>query len=127
MVLEMSDDDLGPVAEIERAIRTVADANRTERRQIRRIGGDQIGEFGSLQAGAVWLDLDAIDTLKTDDVQVEEIALPIIWEVAAGNHADAGARAERAVPKLIHRWVLPGIEASADCRGEERVVARGVG
>ena len=88
MVLHVTDDRLMPIGEVNRAVGARANANRAEVR----IGGrNQIFERLTLQARAVLGDLDAEHALEGNHVEVQEVALKLLGEVAAGQ--DTGARA----------------------------------
>ena len=88
MVLHVTDDRLMPIGEVNRAIRARANANRAEVR----IGGrNQILQRFTLQARAILGDLDPEHALEGNHVQVQEVALKLLGEVAAGQ--DTGARA----------------------------------
>ena len=125
MVLQVADDRVVPVGEVEGAVGSGGDRGGTE---VRVAGGNQILEGLTLQAGAFLVDLHAEDPLEADDVQVEEISLELVGEVAAGDHARAGAWARRTVPELLHAGMLRRVvDASAEGRAEVGVVAGGIG
>ena len=87
-MLHVTDDRLMPVGEVNRAVRARANANRAEVR----IGGrNQIFERLTLQARAVFSNLDAEHALEGNHVEVQEVALELLGEVATGQ--DTGARA----------------------------------
>jgi hypothetical protein len=79
VVLEVADDGLGPIAEVDGAVRAVADADGAEGFGV---ALDEIGETSAFDAGVLVFEFGAVDALEADDIEVEEIALPIVGEVA---------------------------------------------
>ena len=110
MVLKVTDELLAPVTEIDGAIWRHADCGRTE---IWIIRGNEIFRDGlAYQAGTLLRDLHAPDPLETDDVAVQEIPLPVVWEMSAGEDVRAGSRTRWTLPEFLHARVLAFVQVT---------------
>src|ERR1051325_9025725 len=90
VMLHVANELLRPVENIKRAVGRNADADRPK---VGVIGFDEVFDRLALQAGAFFADFRAKDSLKADDVAVEEISLKGFREMPAGKDAGAGTRA----------------------------------
>src|SRR5256886_3883333 len=88
----------------------------------------QVFDRLAFQTRAVLADLHAEDALKTDDVAVQKISLPVVREMPAVNQARAGAGTRGAFPEFLHVRVLRRVfEVAAEGGSEIAVVAGRVG
>ena len=90
VVLQVTDDRVGPVEDVERTIRCDAGADRAEVLVARL---QQVFLRLAFQAGTLFVDLHAEDALEADDVQVEERAIPFIREMPARKHLKSSIKA----------------------------------
>ena len=88
VVLHVADELIGPVEEIDGAVRRHADGRRAEVRVVR---FDQIFDGLALQPGTLLAHLYAEDALEPNDVAVEEVALEFLGKMAARQNGRASA------------------------------------
>src|SRR5262249_9594339 len=126
VVLHVADERLVPVQKIQRAVGSDADRRGTKVRVIR--FDQMIGNGLALDPRAFLLNLHAVNALETNHVQVEEIPLKILREMAAGKDARAGTWTRGLLPELPHMGMFGGIiEIAAEGRTKIAVIAGGIG
>ena len=124
-MLHVADKLVGPVEEINRAVRSHVHSHGAKVRVVR---FHQVLERLAFQTRAVLADLHAEDALKANDVAVQKISLPVVRKVPAVNQARAGAGTRGAFPEFLHVRVLRRVfEVAAEGGSEVAVVAGRVG
>ena len=125
MALEVADERVVPVHDVERAIGTGGGIDRAEIKILRL---EDVGLARALDAGAVGLEVDAVDALKADAVRVEIVAPIFVGEMPARENRAAGAGTRGAVPDGFQlRMFRRVVQAAAEGRAPVGVVAGGVG
>ncbi len=115
VVLQVANQHLRPIHHVQRTVWCYCDAAGSEVRVFFDVSLEKRGlERFAFEAGAFLGNLCPEDSLKADDVGVEEESLPVVGEMATAENRGAGAWAGRAVPELAHAGMRSGIEVSAE-------------
>ena len=128
VVLEVADEHLGPVHDVQRAIRGHGHAGGAEVTGLGIVGLDQARLDGrALDCRTFFSELRAEDALVGNHVRVEERALPVVREVTAAEDGRARAGTRGAVPHLVIAAAGASIEVAREARSKVVSVTGGIG